>query len=1109
MMGGNMKKYLSGIPHRWLIYTVPVFLLFLFLGALLIYPSHLSASGNEVSFYHIKNEDGLSQNSVNCILQDSLGFMWLGTESGLNKYDGLSFTKYKSSSKNPNSLSNSSVQCFCEDNKNRLWIGTYTGLNRFNLKTGRITRFLHDPDKAESLSHNWITVIYEDKKGVIWIGTNGGGLNRYDREKKRFFHYQKHPGDSQGISHDVITSICETGSGALWVGTRDGLNLLESGTDRFITYTNDPRDQKSLSHHDITAVFYDHAGCLWVGTKDGLNRMHQERGVFQRFSHELRDPKSLSHKEITALFEDNKGNLWIGTKRGLNLFERKTETFVRYIHYSDDPESISDNVINTIAEDRSGILWVGTHIGGISLKNPEGKKFHLYRHNPGYPNSLSGNRVKSFFEDSTGAFWVGTMEKGLNKFDRERSLFFHYRHNISDPGSLSSDNVFSICEDTPEYLWIGTFGGGLNRFEKKSGHFVHYKHNRHNSRSLSDNNIRVVFKDSFGFLWVGTDDGGLNRFNKEEENFSRFQREGSNPDSLSHNRIFALCEDSKGRFWVGTYGGGLNRYVREKKSFIRYKHEPGNPNSLNNDYVLCMRPDPSGDCIWIGTNGGGLNRFDLKKNTFSHFTEENGLLNNTIHGILIDEKGFLWLTTNKGLNRFSPQNRECKNFGIDDGLGSNEFNSGAAYISRDGKFFIGGVNGFNIFGPEEIRDNPYIPPVVITGFEVFNKPVPIGDRGDKRTILKKAISFTDKIELSYKDKIFSFEFAALSYTFPEKNQYSYKMEGLEAEWNNAATRNYASYMNMPPGEYTFRVRGSNNDGVWNNKGVSLFIKIKPPFWKAIWFRGFLTVFVFGSIYVFYDTRTKSIKKRNKALETRVKERTAELQTTAQRLKIVNDELKDFAYIVSHDLKAPLRTISQLATWISADYKKAFGKKGKEQMDLLIGRVNWMANLIDGILQYSRAGRIEDERKEIRTRQVVTEVIENLAPPKNIKIEIENRLPAVVADKVKIAQVFQNLISNAMKYMDKPKGIIKIGCKAEHSSWKFSVSDNGPGIEKKYHEKVFKVFQTLEANHNRESTGVGLSVVKKIVEQYGGEIWMDSQVGKGTTFFFTLPKKQKK
>lgn len=806
----------------------------------------LSPQADRISFTHLSRKDGLSNNTVYSSLQDRSGFMWFATENGLNRFDGYDITVFQHDPGDPASISHNAVLKLVEDRDGFIWAGTLNGgLNRFDPRRGEFRSYRHAPDRGDSLSHDIVSALLEDRDGAFWVGTDNG-LNRLDRASGRFTRYPlatDRPGASNHI-HD----ICQDSEGVLWIGTfGGGLIRFERGTGQFRHYRHEPADPASLHSDFLFDVHEDREGNLWVCTKTGLSRFDRRSGRFARVALLPAGDNPAPDIQINALHEERGGQLWLGTSAGLVRLDGRTGAHTVSQNDPLDSQSLSANPIWSVSEDRAGILWVGTGNSGVDRFNPNRKKFSGYRAIPGKANSLGHNSVRAFWEDPGQVLWIATPE-GLDRLERTKGTFTHFGYAPGPPGSLGKTNVVCILGDRSGNLWLGTDGKGLNLFDRRSGRVTAFRHEPGNPGSISSDRILALCQDADGFLWIGTYGGGLNRMERKGGAFTRFQFDENDPSSLSDNIVCAILEDGRRTLWIATYGGGLDRLDRVTGKFTHYRHDPADPASLSNNYIYCLHQDRE-NAIWVGTLDGGLNRLDKEKGTFSRFTRADGLAGNMVLGILEDRAGNLWLTTNEGLSRFSPRSRQFRNYDVSDGLQDRGFLNGSAYTNREGEMFVGGANGFNVFSPQDIFDNSFVPPLRIISFKILNKEVK----------LPRPIWESEEIVLFPKDQLFSLEFAALDYSAPEKNRYAYRLDGLTTDWIPADSRHrLASFSRLPPGKYVFRVRGSNSDGIWNEKEVALVIRMRGPWWRSGWFLALLAALVALGLFQWKRTRIRRL-----------------------------------------------------------------------------------------------------------------------------------------------------------------------------------------------------------------------------------------------------------
>ncbi len=925
-------------PQKHLLKTFKPLYHFTFLTIIFtIATANIFSQSSNLVFEQIFLEQGLSQSIVKCILQDKEGFMYFGTEDGLNRFDGYTFTVMRNNPDNQNSLSYNDINAMSMELDGDIWIGTFnSGLNKFNPYTKKITRFSYDHNNPNTISHNNINSICADSSGIIWLGTDNG-LNKLtpQNSKKDEYIIERifyQPDNINSLTSNIIYSLMLDHSSNLWIGTNDGINFLDkekidSKQYVFKHFKFDINNTNSLSNNTVRAFYQDSKGNIWIGTDRGLNKVikndQNEILGFKKYLNDNHNDNSISHNQIYAICEDNSGKLWIGTNGGgLNLFVPDINSFTRYLHDPLDLRSLAYNEIRAIFKDESGTMWIGTYGSGIDKVSRGAGEFILYKYRPNDPNSLSHPIVWAIYEDKNDILWIGTHGGGLNKLDRKRNKYFYYRHNPNNKNSLSSDIVRVIYEDSEGYFWLGTHGGGINKFNPRTNTFTVYQHNPDNPGSLALNEIRSIYEDRAGILWVGTYGEGLDKFNRETETFTHYKNDPNNNKSLSNNFVRVIYEDESGNLWIGTEGGGLNKLNKDSNTFENFKSDPENASGLNSDYIFTIHESQAG-ILWLGTWGGGLNKFDIKSKKAEHFTTNEGLPSNSIYGILEDQNGNLWLSTNNGISRFNPKTKSFNNYNVKDGLQDNEFNGGSYFKSKDGEMFFGGIKGFNSFYPQNIKDNAFIPPNVITSFQKFNKEIEF----------KKPVYSIKQIDLSYKDYVFSFEFASLDFSAPEKNKYAYKMEGLDKDWIfTNSSRRFATYTTLPPGEYVFRVKGSNSDGVWNEAGTFINVAIHPPFWMTLWFRGLILGLIVLSVYSVYKKRVKNIEGKRKALTERLEEKTrltndlqnalSEVELLKNRLEAENvylqDEIKlqhNFGNIItqSEEVKKVLHKVEQVAS----------------------------------------------------------------------------------------------------------------------------------------------------------------------------------------------------
>jgi ligand-binding sensor domain-containing protein/signal transduction histidine kinase len=1066
---------------------------------------------SSVKFTHITNVDGLSQSTVQAIVKDHYGFMWFGTQDGLNRYDGYNFKVYRHIPKDSNSLRRSHIMTLYEDRQGNLWIGTNNGaLSMYERQHDHFIHYYETKDGKPGLSQKTVTAIYEDKQNNFWVGTYWR-LNLLDRKTGKIEQFASDQNDPNSISSDGITCIFEDSHNNLWIGTTIGLNLMDRQTKKFKRFFHS-NDAGSLSDNAITSIHEDSKGRLWIGTSNGLNLMNVAAGKFTRFQTNPADPTSLFNNQIGEMADADNGNLWIGTRNSLELLDVTTKTFVHNVSHVNIENTLNKSAsITSLYKDPQGILWAGTYNGGVNKYDPHLTSFDLYRNNPYDLNSLGFNVITSFAEETDRSVWIATAGGGLNHWQRSTNTFIRYNPDPANKNSLSNFGVLCLYRSKKSnYLWIGTYGSCIDRFDVATKTFKHYTKGD-KKYQLNNDAVYAVYEDSRGYVWIATNGGGVNVLDQSTGIITKYKNDPNDPYSIGGDYVRCFFEDRKGNIWVGS-SGGISVFDPSTKKFTNYNQ---NTIDLESDIIHSIYEDNKGN-MWIGSLGGGLLKLNPQTKKLVYYTTNEGLPDNTINGIAEDDKGYLWLSTNNGISRFDPSKVTFKNMNLDNDLQGFEFSLGACLKIKSGEILFGGVNGFNVLHPNNVIKNEIAPPVVISDFKIFNKSV-LARQEDSP--LQEDIAGTKEITLSYNQSIISFDFAALNYTAPKKNQYAYMLEGFDKSWIYCGNNRTATYTNLDPGKYIFHVKASNNDGVWNDRGTSIKIVITPPFWQTWWFKLLAVVAAFASAYLVYKMRVRTINQQKHQLEKQVQERTQSLaQMTLEERKAKqeaneankelerkNKELEQFAYVASHDLQEPLRTISSFLDLMHNQYKDNFDDKASKYMSFIMQASDRMKVLINDLLEYSRIGK-KKETACVDLNQTVKAVLADLhkaITDAGAEI-IVGELPVVSAYPTEMKQIFQNLIINAIKFRKKETTpIIEIAAEKKDDRWHFFVKDNGIGIDPKQSERIFVIFQRLHSRSEYEGSGIGLSHCKKIAELHKGKIWVESTLGEGSCFCFTI------
>ena len=851
--------------------------------------SRAAVASPPMYFARLGGETGLAQGGVMAILQDVQGFLWLGTEDGLDRYDGYELKHYTHDRNHPGSLPNSWVSALAEDSHGTLWIGTDGGgLVGRDPATGAFESLPAMRGQPALGPQEIVQVVRVDRHGRIWVGTRDGGLVAIDRATGSARRFRHTAGDNGTLSGDCVLAVFEDHNGTIWVGTRTGLDRLDPATGRIEHQTAVMARLASVTHGDtqVSAILEDQRGDFWFGTKGGLVRLESGSGAIAIYRSRTGDDSSLPGDRVQAILEDSGRRLWVGTSNGLALYDRRRDAFDTYRHDAADSATLPDDNVISLYEDRGGLLWVGTKTGGVAKWNSRSWSFGRHA---GTAEGFGDANPTAFAVDASGVVWIATLGGGLHAIDRQHGTIRHFRHVATDPASLPDDRVMALLLDHDGALWLGTMTAGLSRLDPHTERFTTYRHDPANPATLGAAGVMSLLEDSRGRIWVGTFGGGLAVLDRATGKFKRYASDPNDPSTLASDRATALAEDSSGRIWVGTDGGGLCLLDPASGRFVRFAHSIESPRALTANTVYAIRVDERGH-VWVGTRGGGLDEVvgsALLPGTisFRSYAEAEGLPNATIYGIELDANRRLWLSTNRGLSRFDPATREVRNFRRAHGLQGDEFNFGAHYRSADGELFFGGPGGYNAFFPERLQFNDAPPPVVLTTLLTRNEPARTAVPHDRLR----------RIALGYRDEIVTFEFAALDFASPEDNRYFYMLEGFDPGWVDAGSRRRVTYTNLDGGHYTFRVRAANSDGSRNEHGLAIPLDVEPPPWARPWARaGYvlaLALLIFG---VWHSQHRKLRREAQYAqrLAQDVRDRTAELALRNEDLERANRQLRE-------------------------------------------------------------------------------------------------------------------------------------------------------------------------------------------------------------------------
>ncbi|MCX6244941.1 MAG: ATP-binding protein [Bacteroidetes bacterium] len=1048
-------------------------------------------------FSNYSLEEGLSQSVVNCLYQDSRGFIWAGTQNGLNKFNGYAFEIYSYNPSDTNSLSNNWVYSVAEDRDGDLWICTKRGLNKFIRKENRFQRIHY----ATGYLHDVTNYPYDaivSSSGKVLINTPPV-LTVYDPGKKTFTHFTSAL-EYDGSVKDNRIPLLEDTEGLIWAGSTRGLACFDPKSKTFRYFKTDPVRKNAISDNSVTALFEDRKGCIWAGTNNGLNRYDKKTGQFTTFYNEPRNPFSLSHNFIRSVIQDNTGNFWIGTEgTGLNKlsFVKGDQPF--FENFTSENNRLSHNIVNSLFIDRSENLWIGT-LQGISKADLKKQKFNLYhRSDSPYSVNLLGNVIASIYKDENGILWIGNWGQGLNLFDRKTGHVEHFSTRMHGKNHLTNDFVHVVFGDSGHRIWIGT-RDGVFIFDREKHRFLRMNEYFRNGRipDLSGLRIFMIIQDRAGSYWIGTQNG-LYRINTANGTTERFYEEAAEDHRVSSNLIYCLLEDRDGIIWIATLNG-LDAYNPGSGKLSHFRKVEGSANSLCDNFVITLCEDHAGR-IWIGTSTY-VNCFTKKDSLFTYYSQENGLPNNRIFEILEDDRHTIWFATGNGLARFDTVSKTFRTYTVEQGLQGREFNLRASFRSPDGEMFFGGMNGFNSFYPDSIRDNPFIPPVVFTSFYTIT--------GGIKKFLD--IRNTEEVVLKYNENIFTIEFAALEYTNPGNNRYAYRLEGVSDAWIDLGTRRFVPFTNLPAGEYRFTVRGCNNDGKWNETGKSLRIVIRPPWWRS--WPAYISYFLVFALLVFLyiKWRERNLIRQRTILEIKVEQRTFQIEHQKEELEHLNATKDKFFSIIAHDLRSPFNSILGFSDMLLSGFREYDQDKIEKYLTNIKDSSRQAFELLQNLLFWARSqtGTLEFKPVPFDLKERIEEnifMVKSQAEKKSISITHSAEEGQTASGDVNmIDTVLRNLLTNAIKFSAKGSSVT-VQVRESGDKFEVTVKDSGVGIAEENLARIFRVDSkfTRQGTEKERGTGLGLILCKEFVERHGSTIHVESEPGKGSEFRFFLSK----
>ncbi|MDF9796390.1 signal transduction histidine kinase/ligand-binding sensor domain-containing protein/DNA-binding response OmpR family regulator [Catalinimonas alkaloidigena] len=1070
---------------------------------ILIFPGFLQAQPKPLIFERFTTENGLPSNTILDIAQDHQGYIWLATEDGLVQYDGYKMLTYSNIPGDSTSLSQNRVEKLFIDFNGDLWIGSKSGLDRYNPACNCFFRYSSNMLALNNQQIGQINAFAEDQDKNLWVGTQQGGLFRYERENDQFIRVLNDPNHPNNLLEDEIRVLLVDKNNHLWIGTGEPFDATISGgglirydlsTGNIERFLHDPTNLNSLIDNRISALMEDQDGKLWVGScQSGLHYFEPTRQEFIRMMPNAANTNQLyapqgemglwsSCPHVRFIHQDQNGEFWVGTYNGgINHFDPVTKKLSHYEHNPADPGSLGSNQVWSFLQDHQGRLWVGNVPGGLHKVDPSLHKFKVYTHDPQDTASLSLSHVMGVYaapaEPET--IWLGTRGGGLNRLDIKTGRFQHFRHNPDEAHSIISDIVWTMYEDRNGTFWVGT-EAGLDTLNRQTGQFDTYKILENNIYSTVTDPVIQIQEDREGRLWLGTWSGGIIRLSRDKKTVNRYSFSNSSQQSF-YNSVFAIHEDNNGAIWVGVFQGGLFRYDARSDSFSPHLQAYGATSILEDSTGL----------FWIGTSSSGLLHYNSMTGSLKQYTMEDGLSSNTIYGILAQDGDIYWLSTGNGIVRFETASMRFTNYDASDGLTFTSFNHTSAFKSIDGQLFFGGDGGLVTFYPDEVKGNPYPPDVVLSGLQIAGKPF---------NLQPEKNSQSSTVSLSHKQNDLTLDYVGLHFTDPTKNAYKYRMKPYDSDWIEVGTQRTARYTNLDPGEYTFQVIARSSDGIWNEEGASLHFYIMPPWWTRWWAYSFFIALLLGISYWFYQFQL-----------------TRKLAVAESKRLTEIDHFKSSLYTnITHEFRTPLTVILGMTDTLRTKAENQHWKDAAEPLEMIQRNGKGLLQLVNEMLDLAKleSGHLELEMLQadvIPYVKYLSESFHSLAQEKQINFTVYAETEQLIMDfdAAKLASIVSNLLSNAIKFTpERGKIIVHLNHVfiAGQKQFSLKIKDNGKGLSEEEISHVFERFYQADHSSTRqtEGTGIGLALTKELVELMQGTMALKSKLGMGSEFTVNIP-----